>query len=142
MTENNQNQMVSTENSMVTVEAQRVKAEIAMAFEKAVRYPRDEEKALEKMKKDCARPALADKAIYRYKKGAEIEGPSIRLAETVARHWGNISHGIKEIGRDDKESLLTVYCHDLETNYRAERSFKVPHSLYTKKRNQKAFRSA
>ncbi len=119
----------NTEDSMVSIEAQRVKAEITVSFEKAIKFPRNEDMAVEKMMKDCNRLSLADNAVYRYTKGAEIEGPTIRLAETVARHWGNISHGIKEIGRDDKESLLTVFCHDLETNYRAERSFKVPHQI-------------
>ena len=58
----------------------------------------------------------------------------IRTAETIAKYWGNLSYGIKELSQNNSEhtSEMMAYCWDLESNVRVERIFKVPHIRDTK----------
>ncbi|KWO64053.1 hypothetical protein, partial [Burkholderia territorii] len=63
----------------------------------------------------------------------DISGPSIRLAETIARRWGNIESGVKEIARRDGVSECLAYAWDLESNFRDVRTFSVRHWRDTKK---------
>lgn len=48
--------------------------------------------------KECERKLVAENAVYQYPKGGQkVQGPSIRLAEVIARNWGNIDYGIIEL---------------------------------------------
>jgi hypothetical protein len=77
---------------------------------------------------DCTRPSLAETGLYQYSRGgSDISGPSIRLAETMARRWGNIASGIKEVSRAGGYSECVAYSWDLETGYYDERQFQVRH---------------
>ncbi len=62
-----------------------------------------------------------------------ITGDSIRLAETLAQNYGNISFGVRMMGEEDGKAKVQTYCIDLETNTRAERVFSVEMSRYSKK---------
>ena len=100
----------------------------------AKRFPRDEEQSLKKIEAACSRPALARSAVYEYARGGtSITGPSIRLAEAVARAWGNIKSGLEEIESNDRETKVRAYAYDLETNDIAEMIFTVRHVRDTKK---------
>ena len=73
--------------------------------------------------------------MYCYPRGGQqIKGASIRTAETLAKYWGNLSYGMKELSQNSAEhsSEIMVYCWDWESNVRAERVFKVPHIRDTK----------
>ena len=83
---------------MVSRQAQEVQAAMVVAK----KFPRDEYTAMEKIKRTCQRPTLAEQAIYSYPRGGEnVSGPSIRLAEAMAQMWGNIDYGVVELNNND-----------------------------------------
>ncbi len=112
---------------------QREVAEVQAAMVVAKNYPRNQRDAVDRILMDCARPELADGAIYQYGRGgSNIEGPSIRLAEVLARGWGNMAAGVTELSRANGYSECLAYAWDLETNYRDEKRFQVRHWRDTK----------
>src|SRR6266550_525091 len=119
--------------ALVSVEQQRAIAEVQARMLIARANPRDPIRCMDLILQDCTRPTLAESAIYQYVRGGtDISGPSIRLAETIARRWGNIASGIKEIGRQQGYSECVAYAWDLETGYYDERQFQVRHWRDTK----------
>ena len=117
------------------VEKTRALQEVQAAIFMARQLPRDETRAYRKVLEAAKRLSLAEKAIYCYPRGGQqIKGPSIRTAETIAKYWGNLSYGIKELSQSNTEhsSEMMAYCWDLENNVRVERIFKVPHIRDTK----------
>ena len=110
--------------------AQEVQAQMVVAK----RYPRDEAVAYEKIMRACKRRRLAEQAMYAYPKGGTmITGASIRLAEEMARDWGDLDVGIIEMEQKRGRSDVMAYCWDLETNVRQTKVFTVPHKRFTKK---------
>ena len=119
---------------MISRQAQEVQAAIVLAK----RFPRDEFEATERIKRACQRKSLADQAVYSYPRGKEcVSGPSIRLAETLAKTWGNIDYGIIELEQKDGSSEMMAYAWDLETNTRVTKIFSVEHKRDTKKGSYK-----
>ena len=81
----------------------------------------------------CQRIEFAEKATYTYpRSGQTISGASIRLAEELARCWGNMDYGIKELSTSNGETEMLAYAWDLETNTRSSQNFKVKHVRSTK----------
>jgi hypothetical protein len=112
------------------VEQARAIAEVRAAVMVAMDRPRDRSAAIEEMREVCAIPALADRAFFRVPRGGEtVNGETIHLARELARCWGNVSYGVKELARDDVrgQSELLAYAWDLQTNARSEIVFVVPH---------------
>jgi hypothetical protein len=108
--------------------ASREVAEVQAAMMLAKRFPRDEKLAMDKIMVACQREGLAATAIYQYARGGtDISGPSIRLAETIARCWGNVHFGLREVEQRDGESTVEAYAIDLETNTRVQRVFQAKH---------------
>lgn len=106
--------------------AQRIQAALIIAQ----KFPRDELAAEQKIITACERIGLASKALYAYPKGGQsITGPSIRLAETLARYWGNLKYGFRQIEQKDDESTVEAFCWDLETNTEVTRTFSVKHRI-------------
>ena len=68
--------------------------------------------------------------------GQSVEGPSIRLAETLAQEWGNIQYGIRELSQSNGESTVEAFAWDIQTNTRQVKVFQVPHVRYSKKGNK------
>lgn len=117
------------------VEKTRALQEVQAAIFMARQLPRDETRAYKKVMEAAKRLSLAEKAIYCYPRGGQqVKGPSIRTAETIAKYWGNLSYGIKELSQNNSEhsSEMMAFCWDLESNVRVERIFKVPHIRDTK----------
>lgn len=115
-------------NSMTSVDQSRAVAEVQAALVIAKSQPRSEVQAEHKILESCKRMGLAMTAIYSYKRGSEqVEGPSIRLAETMARYWGNMNYGFREVSRDGGSSEIEAYAWDLETNTKAVRQFQMKH---------------
>lgn len=114
--------------------ASREAQEVQVAMVAAKRFPRDEVDAYNRILRDCQRPSLAEKAMYEFPRGGQVvTGPSIHLAKTLARGWGNIDSGFKVLEQSAKESTVMAYCWDLETNYRETKVFTVQHIRETKK---------
>lgn len=122
------------------VEQARAIAEVRAAVMIAMDRPRDRVAAIAEMRDVCAIPALAERAFFRVQRGREkdengvwkdayVNGESIHLARELARCWGNIDYGIKELARDDirGQSELLAFAWDLERNARSEINFIVPH---------------
>jgi hypothetical protein len=112
----------------VAIESERAVAEAQGKLVIAKRFPRDEAKAFNKVLEACSRHALAAVAMYSYPRGGQtVSGPSIRMAEELARCWGNLDYGIRELSRRDRESEMEAYCWDMETNVISSQKFTVKH---------------
>lgn len=112
-----------------TIEQTRAVAEVQAAIVAAKTMPRNEAAAVAAMRATCGHRALADRAMFRYKRGgSQISGPSVHLARELARCWGNMSYGITELSRDyeARQSEMVAFAVDLETNVRATTTFIVP----------------
>lgn len=111
------------------IEQSRAVAEVQGAIVLAQQRPRDIARAKHEMEMACNEIALADRAFYRYMRGKVITGSSVQLARELARCWGNIDYGVKELERDDfaGRSEMLAFSWDLETNTRSELTFIVPH---------------
>ena len=112
----------------VAIEASRAVAEAQGKLYIAKRFPRNEVAAYAKAMEACQRPAMAMKAFYSFPRGGQtVKGPTIRFAEELARCWGNIDYGIKELSQDDGKSEMQAYAWDLETNAQSVQNFTNPH---------------
>lgn len=121
-------------NAVAQTDQQRAIAEVQAAMMIARMNPRDPIVAMDRILNACARPTLADAAVYTYSKGgSDVSGPSIRLAEAMAQSWGNIQFGIRELDQQGGESTVQAYAWDVETNTRREITFQVPHVRFTRK---------
>ncbi len=117
----------------VEVSSSRAIAEVEGQVVMAKKFPRDPVKAMDRILAECQRETLAEQAQYSFPRGGTtVTGESIRLAETIARNWGNISYGITEVERKGAESLMLAYAWDLETNVMARQEFRVRHLRDTK----------
>lgn len=125
------NELMTTQNqggALVQAESNRAIAEVQAAMILARQFPRDEQKALDRMMVNFQRPALAETALYSYSRGGtDITGPSIRAAEAIAQAWGNIQFGIRELSQSNGESTVQAFAWDVETNVRQVKEFQVPH---------------
>ena len=123
------------ENSQTQIEISRAIQEVQGAILVAQKCPRDEVRAYKKIIDSAKRKSLAESAVYAYPRGGQIiKGPSIRSAETIAKYWGNLDYGIKELSQDNKNHVSEVmaYAWDLETNTRQCKVFKVSHTRIAK----------
>lgn len=138
MTDNNENLPANAQDQMLPTTVRgadqaRAIAEVQAAIIVAKAHPRDEMFCHTQIMKSCERKSLAEKAIYAYKRGSTlVSGPSIALAETIARHWGNINYGFREISREAGYSEVESFAHDVQTNTRVSRTFTVRHWRDTK----------
>ena len=110
----------------------------------AKKFPRNTEQAYAQVMQECRRPSLAERAVYAFPRGDKtVSGPSIRLAETLARAWGNLDYGIIELeqrpAKGDKagESEMLAYCFDAQTNTRRFTKWTVPHTRDTRQGQKK-----
>jgi hypothetical protein len=121
-------QMDNINQGTVAIEASRAIAEAQGKLVIAKRFPRDEVKAYAKAMEACQRITMAEKAFYSFPRGGQtVEGPTIRFAEELARCWGNIDYGIKELSQDYGKSEMQAYAWDLETNAQSVQNFTNPH---------------
>lgn len=107
------------------------RSEIDTQISTAHAYPRDEERALEKMAKlACMDADTAADCFYKLsRKGADgtqsdIEGLSVRMAEIIAACWGNLRVQARIIGNDGKWITAQGICHDLESNVAVSKEVK------------------
>lgn len=119
--------------ALVAVEQSRAIAETQAAMVIAKRFPRDPIASMDRILNACARPTLAEQALYTYARGGtEITGPSIRMAEALAQAWGNLQFGIRELEQRPGESTVEAFAWDIETNTRQVKVFQVKHERHTK----------
>lgn len=124
-----------TASQATSIEQSRAIAEVQAAVTVAQRCPRDEPKALAKALESCRTMAVAEQAFFKFPRGKEsVTGETIKLAEELARCWGNISYGVMELDRDDdsRTSEMLAFAWDLETNTQSRMTFIVPHKVDTR----------
>lgn len=123
-----------TSNANIITEESSAIAEIEAKIILAKRFPRDMNSVRDAIYFECENKELAEKATYAYPRGdSVVKGASIRLVEAVARHWGNILSGIKEISSDGTKATVKAYCWDLQTNFADEKVFDIEYKRDTKK---------
>ena len=121
----------------VAIEASRAIAEAQGKLVIAKRFPRDEVTAYAKAMEACQRPSMAEKAFYSFPRGGQtVAGPTIRFADELARCWGNIDYGIKELSQDEGKSEMQAYAWDLETNAQSVQNFTNLHQREVGKKMQ------
>jgi hypothetical protein len=123
----------------VSIESERAIAEARGQMQLAKMFPRDLNAAYAEMMDACKLQALAKVAFYSVPQGGQkVTGPSIRLAEEIARIYGNFEFGHRELSRIDAtpdsfgKSEIEVYAWDKEKNNRSIRQITVLHVLDTK----------
>ena len=130
MIQNNDDLMPAVQNfgGIVGIEQSRAVAEVQASIVLAKANPRNEMLAEKKILSACKRQVLAEGASYSFKRGGEVvTGPSIRLAEVLARYWGNLNYGFREIGRGADYSEIEAFAYDFETNVKVSRTFQIKH---------------
>lgn len=121
------------EQGLVSVEQQRAIQEVQAAMVIAKKFPRNPVEATDRILQSCSRPTLAEGALYSYNRGgADVTGPSIRLAEALAQAWGNMQFGIRELEQRKGESIVEAFAWDVESNTKQLKIFTVPHIRHTR----------
>ena len=129
----NENLMTQQRGQAAQYQETRELSEIKGKMYLARQFPRDPEWCKQNMLLECQRPELAQAAQYEYPKGdTVVKGPSIRLVEVLARHWGNLDFGVNEIEAQDGSTLIKAFAWDLESNVYDEKTFNVKHERSTK----------
>ena len=122
----------------IAVESSRAIAEAQGKLIMAKKFPRSYTYAYAKAIEACQRKSFADKAFFSYPRGGQtVTGVTIRFAEEMARCYGNLDYGIKEMSHEEGKSEMQAYCWDLETNTISSQNFTVEHILETKQGNRK-----
>jgi hypothetical protein len=112
----------------VEIESARAIAEAQGKLVIAQKFPRSEQQCFLKMIESCKRLSFADQAIYSYPRaGSTVSGPSIRMAEELARNWRNVDFGTRELSRRTGESEMEAYAWDMEANVVRSIRFTVKH---------------
>lgn len=107
------------------IEQSRAVAEVQGAIFVARHFPRDMNHVYAEMQRLCSSPELAKRAFYKVPNRGE--GPTVHLMRELARVWGNLDYGVKELSRDNKQSEVQAFAWDQEKNTRTTRSFIQPH---------------
>jgi len=114
----------------VAIEQERAIAEAQGQLTLAKRFPRDLTGAHSELMSACKSKAFAEVAFYSVPNRGS--GPSIRLAEEIARVYGNFQYGHRELSRDEGKSEVEVFAWDMEKNNRSIRQITVNHILDTR----------
>lgn len=114
------------------IEQSRAIAEVQAAVVVAQSCPRDMQEAESEMEYVCGRLDMAEQAFYQVTNRGT--GPSVHLARELARIWGNIDYGVKELHRDDEQGISEVqaFAWDQQRNTRSSRTFINPHQRMVK----------
>ena len=109
------------------IEQSRAIAEVQAAVVVAQSCPRNMAEAEREMEYVCGRLDMAEQAFYQVTNRGT--GPSVHLARELARIWGNIDYGVKELHRDDDKGISEVlaFAWDVQKNSRSSRTFINPH---------------
>lgn len=118
----------ASETVMSSSQSAREVAEVQTAMVMARRFPRNEMAVVDSILQACTRPTLAEGALYEYARGGtDIRGPSIRLAECLAQHWGHLDFGARVLETRPDSTKVQTYAWDLQTGTRAQWVFDVMH---------------
>lgn len=122
----------ATVSQATAIEQQRAIAEVQAAVVVSQNCPRDMADAEREMEYVCGRLDMAEQAFYQVTNRGT--GPTVHLMRELARIWGNVDHGVKELHRNDTagESEVQAFAWDIQKNTRSSRTFIVPHQRMVK----------
>ena len=122
----------ATISQATAIEQQRAIAEVQAAVVVSQNCPRDMADAEREMEYVCGRLDMAEQAFYQVTNRGT--GPTVHLMRELARIWGNVDHGVKELHRNDEagESEVQAFAWDIQKNTRSSRTFIVPHQRMVK----------
>lgn len=122
----------ATVSQATAIEQQRAIAEVQAAVVVSQNCPRDMADAEREMEYVCGRLDMAEQAFYQVTNRGT--GPTVHLMRELARIWGNVDHGVKELHRNDEagESEIQAFAWDIQKNTRSSRTFIVPHQRMVK----------
>lgn len=118
----------SSQEVAASASAALAKATIEAKFAIAIHRPRSLMNARAAILDACKRPAFAEGALYRVKRGKKkddasgrwvdnfIEGLSIRFAEQALNSWRNVDVSAVTAWEDESNRLIRITVTDLETN--------------------------
>lgn len=124
------NAQVQAASQATAIEQQRAVAEVHAMVVVAQQRPRSIQAAMEQMRMSCSLEEMAGRAFYRYSRGGQnVTGPTVHLMRELARCFGNITHGIAELSRNDEAGVseMQAFAWDLQNNTRSAQIFMVPH---------------
>jgi precorrin isomerase len=111
------------------------KARIQSAYIMAIRHPRNQDQARDRILHACKRPAFAERVEFSKPVGGRaIKGPSIRLAELALREWGNILSDVQVIYEDQTIRRSRIMVVDLETNTSFSKEINIAKTVERKSR--------
>lgn len=124
-------------SALAIANTQKSIAEGQAAMVLARQFPRDEVRAIDRIKNAFSRAKLAQVSTYLYTRGGQnVTGASIRAAEAIAQAWGNVQFGFREIERGIDRGVgyseVEAYAWDIESNTKRALQFRVPHLRQTK----------
>lgn len=122
--------LTSINQGAVSIEQERAIAEAQGQLTLAKRFPRDLISSHTELMAACKSKAFAEVAFYSVPNRGN--GPSIRLAEEIARVYGNFQYGHRELSRDEGKSEIEVFAWDMEKNNRSIRQITVAHVTDTR----------
>jgi len=101
--------------------AAEAQAEIQAAIIVALKFPRNEDAAYQKLLGACRRPSFARESFYRFPRGkgddqVMVEGPSVNLAREAARVYRHMRWGISVLSETKDERQIEGWAYDLENN--------------------------
>lgn len=112
----------------VAVETSRAITEAQGKLLLAKQFPRNYTDCYAKAMQACQRKEFAEKAFFSYPRGKQtVTGVTIRFAEELARCYGNIDYGFKDLSHEKDKTEMQAYCWDLETNTISQQNFTVEH---------------
>lgn len=109
----------------IAIEQERAIAEAQGKLILAKKFPRDENQAFSLLMRACSSKAFASTAFYTVPNRGT--GPSIRMAEEIARCYGNFKFGHRELSRTEGKSEIEVWAWDMERNIESTRQITVLH---------------
>jgi len=124
------NAQVLAGSQATAIEQSRAVAEVQAMVVVAQQRPRNIQAALAEMRQSCSMKEMAERAFFRFPRGDKnVTGPTVHLMRELARCFGNITHGISELARNDEAGVseMQAYAWDLQTNTRSAQIFMVPH---------------
>lgn len=122
----------------VAIEASRATVEAQGMLLLAKQFPRNYTSSYANAMQACQRKEFAEKAFFSYPRaGQTVTGVTIRFAEELARCYGNLNYGFKELSHEEGKTEMQAFCWDLETNAKTEQNFVVEHVIETKNGNRK-----
>lgn len=115
------NLLGDSDNHQATAMAMSAMATVELQMRMAMSFPRRPDDIHGLVAVSCANPEFADVALYSFPKGGTtVSGPSVKLAEEMARHWGHVNSGFFVVMDSEDQRTIRAWAWDLQTNYRRD----------------------